>query len=321
MKDQIVVRIDKDGEKLRIDKFLKDNFKKYSRSFFQKLIIDGEITVNNKPIMNNYKLKTDDILAVNLPEAAKKIKLVKQKIKLDIVFENKDIAVINKPAGMVVHPSDNGQHMEKTLVNALLYHFGKDNLSNIGGELRPGIVHRLDKDTSGLIIITKNNQIHKYITGLMKKRDIEKVYTALVVGIIKEKRGLIDSPLKKDKNSWGKIILSSETDGREAKTEFDVIKYFESDKYKFTLVNARILTGRTHQIRVHFASIDHPVAGDFMYGNKNVNSILEPIGLKRQFLHAERIKFKMPDGEIIELKKELPADLLEVLDNLSSIDS
>jgi len=319
MVNKIVIRIEPDSEKLRIDIFLKNNFKKYSRSSFQKLILEGKITINNKPIMNNYRLKTGDELILELPADNKKLKLGKQKIKLDIVFENKDIAVINKPPGMVVHPSDNGQHMEKTLVNALLYHFGKDNLSDFGANLRPGIVHRLDKDTSGLIIVAKNNNIHKYIVRLMKKRVIEKRYTALLVGALSDKRGLIDSPLKKDQNHWGKVNLASEGEGREAKTEFEVKNYYEIENYKFTLVEARILTGRTHQIRVHFASIGYPVAGDFLYGNKKVNQFMEKYGLKRQFLHATELKFPMPDGEIIDLKKELPADLVEVLNNLASL--
>jgi len=320
MENKIVIRIEPDSEKLRIDKFLKNNFKKYSRSFFQKLILEGKIKVNDKPIMNSYKLKIGDELAIELPADIKKIKLGKQKIKLDIVFENKDIAVINKPSGMVVHPSDNGQHLEKTLVNALLYHFGKENLSDFGGNLRPGIVHRLDKDTSGLIIVAKNNKIHQYLVGLMKKRSIEKRYIALLVGFLEDKRGLIDSPLKKDQNNWGKMNLATEGEGREAKTEFEVKNHYEIENYKFTLVEARILTGRTHQIRVHFASIGFPVAGDFLYGNKKINQFMEKYGLKRQFLHAEELKFSIPDGEIIEVKKELPADLQEVLDNLDFLE-
>jgi 23S rRNA pseudouridine1911/1915/1917 synthase len=317
MEEKIIIRVEPDNAKLRIDKFLSKNFKRFSRSLFQKLIIDGKIKVNGMPILNNYKLKTNDEIVVEMPAKKRNKAPGKSKIPIDVVYENDDIAVINKQAGLVVHPSDQGQNIDKSLVNGLLYKYGKENLSDFGGKLRPGIVHRLDKETSGLMIIAKTNKIHEYLVDLMKKREIEKKYTALLVGHLNDTRGLIDSPLKKSNTAWGKVVLASEHEGREAKTKYEVKEYFDSDGYKFTLIEAQILTGRTHQIRVHFSSIGYPVAGDFLYGNKKVNDFCaNALNLKRQFLHSTQIKFKLPDGEIIDIKKGLPPDLEEILNKL-----
>ncbi|MBN1494228.1 RluA family pseudouridine synthase [Candidatus Peregrinibacteria bacterium] len=318
MNKTIVVLIDPDNAKLRIDKFLAKDFKRYSRSCLQKLILENKIKVNGSPISSSYKLKAGDKVALELPIERKIKKPTRQRIPLKIIFENNDLAVINKPAGMVVHASEQGQHLEGALVNALLYKYGKEKLSDTGGILRPGIVHRLDKDTSGLIIIAKNNRIHKYLVNMMKNREIEKKYIALLVGHLNEKAGLIDSPLIKSSKYWGKIILATEGEGRDAKTLYNVLGYFSKENYKFTLIEAQILTGRTHQIRVHFSSIGYPIAGDFLYGNKKTNEFLKKFNLKRQFLHAENIKFTLPDGKILDVKTEIPADLKGVLKNLES---
>jgi len=318
MSEEIKIRIEPDNAKLRIDKFLARDFKKYSRSLLQKLIIESKVKVNGLPVNSHYKLKSGDEVTLELPALRKPKKLSKQKISLEIVFENDDLAVINKPAGMIIHPSDQGRHMQDTLVNALLFKFGRDSLSNIGGELRPGIVHRLDKDTSGLMIIAKNNRIHEYLVQKMKNREIEKKYIGLIIGHLTDKKGLIDSPLVKSSNNWGKVILAPEGEGRDAKTLYKVLEYFEKEGYKFTLIEAQILTGRTHQIRVHFSSIGYPVAGDFLYGNTKANKFLEKFNLKRQFLHAENLKFQLPNGEIVDIKKKIPNELENVLEGLKS---
>jgi len=312
MEKKHTIRV-KDNIKIRIDKFLVNNFKDYSRADLQKLIISGKVKINNKIVSSHQKIKNNDEIIVFLPSKIQITKVKKEKIKLDIVYEDKNIAIINKPPAMVVHPTDHGGHMEKTLVNALLYHFGKKNLSDIGGDLRPGIVHRLDKDTSGLIIIAKNNKTHIYLVDILKKRLIEKKYIVLLIGDLKEESGIIEAPLIKAKRNWGKVIISQEGEGKEARTDFVSKNHFEIENLKLSLVEAKIITGRTHQIRVHFNAIGHPVAGDSMYGNKNANKILKEYGLNRQFLHAAEIKFSLPDGKILHIKKGLPKDLNEVL--------
>ncbi len=296
----------------RLDKFLATRFIGNSRSAIQKAIKDGAVTVNGGSAKPHYELRENDIIDFALANG--KSSLPKpEKIKINIVFENKDIAIVEKPFGMVVHPTDEGKHLSGTLVNALLGHFGAEKLSNMGGALRHGIVHRLDKDTSGLLIIAKNNQIHKYIIGIMKKRDISKKYLTLVRGHLNNQTGRIEAPLTRARRDRKKIGLATESTGRDAITEYKVVDSYDS----YTLVEATILTGRTHQIRVHFASIGHPVVGDDLYGDKKVNEKLRKLGLKRQFLHAQSISFKMPDGEKISVKNKLPSDLKAVLNALN----
>jgi len=299
--------------RLRIDKFLQQNTENYSRSFFQTLIKGSRVKVNGEVVNSNYKVKNGDEIVVKFPTEKNKIP-VAEDLKVEIVFENKDLAVICKPANMVVHPTDDGNQMSGTLVNALLNIFGKDGLSNLGGEIRPGIVHRLDKDTTGLLIITKNNRIHEYIVGLMKTRQIKKYYTTLVIGHIPNKTGTIDAALARAKHDRKKMNITDNEDGKHALTEFEVQKYIEYDDKKFTLVKAKIITGRTHQIRVHFRSIGYPVVGDELYGNRKMNSFANKHGLHRQFLHAAELEFNMPDGTAIHVKKELPDDLKKFLD-------
>ena len=236
--------------------------------------------------------------------------------KLFIVFENDDFAIINKPAGMVVHPTDDGRHMSGTLINALLGHFGKEGLSDMGGELRPGIVHRLDADTSGLMIVAKNNDAHVDLVEIFKNRAIEKKYIALVAGHIDPEEGRIESPLERARKNPGKMHIANEGEGKEAITLYEVIDYLELENQKFTLLLVDILTGRTHQIRVHFNAIGYPVAGDVVYGNKKINALVEKHGLKRQYLHAAELKFTY-NGELIHKKSPLPKDLEGLLSKLN----
>lgn len=310
------ITIDTKNEKTRLDVFLTLNFPDKSRSFFQKIIKQGKVKVNEREVNPKYMLKTGDIVDVVIDEK-QKLLLEPEDIKLDIVYENSDLAIINKPAGMVVHPSDEGEYIKGSLANALLNHFGRENLSDVNGNLRPGIVHRLDKDTSGLLMIAKNNTIHDYLVSLLKQRSIEKTYIALAVGKIKHETGIIDSPVSRSMRDRKKMSIAGENEGKKAVTEFSVEQYIHADDMTYTLLNIKLHTGRTHQIRVHLSSIGHPVAGDDLYGNKKINVLLEKNGLKRQFLHAAALSFNMPDGEKIHVQKELPADLNDVLLSLA----
>lgn len=304
--------VSKEDNGKRLDKFLAENYKDFSRSVLQKLIKEGEVLVNMKKASAHYKIKEDDDINVKLPDLDFKFP-EPEDIKIEVVFENDDILVVNKPCGMVVHPTDEGKHLTGTLVNALLNNPGKENLSNVSGDLRPGIVHRLDKDTSGLLIIAKNNKIHRYLIKKMKERTIEKTYYVLILGEPETEEGTIDAPLTRARRDYKKITLSTEGEGRQAITKYKVKDVFEFEGKKFSLIEAKILTGRTHQIRVHFASIGHPVIGDEIYGNKKVNSLFK---LSRFFLHAAKLKFNMPDGSEIDVKKNLPKELKKVIDDL-----
>lgn len=307
----MIVKQDDSGK--RLDKFLSEQYKEYSRSLIQKLIKEGKVLVNFKRVSSNYKIKEDDNIDTKLPSLELKLP-EPEKTDLETVFENDDIAIIYKPSGMVVHPTSEGKHFSGTLVNALLNKFGRKNLSNIGGELRPGILHRLDKDTSGLLIIAKNNKIHNYLIKQMKERKIKKIYYALVLGKLETVKGTIDSPLSRARRDYKKVTLATESEGRQAITKYAVKEEFEFKDNIFSLIQAEILTGRTHQIRVHFSSIGHPVIGDNIYGNKKINSLFN---LKRFFLHAAELKFKMPDGKEIHIKKDLPKELKKVLNEIS----
>jgi 23S rRNA pseudouridine1911/1915/1917 synthase len=301
---------------LRLDKFLVKNIKTYSRNFFQKLIKDKKVLINGKVSDPNYKLKLNDTVKVILDFKTDKHPL-SQNINLDIVFENKDILIINKKAGMIVHPAENAKHMKDTLVNALLHSYGFNNLSDINGVLRPGIVHRLDKNTSGLIIIAKNNEIHKYLSTLFKKRLIKKTYLALVKGYLKPESGTIEAPLTKAYHNKTKVYLSSEEEGKRAITHYKVLKYFEVGDIKCSFLKINIETGRTHQIRVHLNAIGHPIIGDDLYGDKRINMFfLKKYLLKRQFLHASELEFTMPNNKKIHVKTDLPQDLKEIINTL-----
>ena len=262
-----------------------------SRSFAAKLIEDGGCTVNGTIVPKNYKLRTNDSVCVIIPEP-KETDILPEDIPLDIVYEDDDLLVVNKPKGMVVHPAHG--HYSGTLVNALMYHCG-DRLSGINGELRPGIVHRIDMNTSGLLIVAKNDAAHKGLAEQIKEHSFRREYEAVVCGSVKE-NGTVDAPVGRSRTDRKKMAVTTEN-SRDAVTHYTVLENFTG----YTHLRLRLETGRTHQIRVHMAYIGHPVAGDDVYGNG------KPQFLSGQCLHAKLIGFEHPiTGKYIEFDSELP---------------
>lgn len=288
----------------RIDKVLGHHLKQFSRSQIQKWVTDGNVTVNGQPVKPKYKLAVGDQVVVS-PEAPQKIDLEPENIPLDIVYEDDDVLVVNKPQGMVVHPAPG--HPNHTLVNALLYH---SPLSTINGEFRPGIVHRIDKDTSGLLMVAKNDMAHRSLAAQLKAKTNQREYVALVHGVIKQEAGTIDAPIGRSRKDRKKQAIVS--DGRHAVTHFKVLKRYRH----YTLVSCRLETGRTHQIRVHMKSIGHPIAGDPLYGPRKT------LPGKGQYLHAREIGFKHPrTGKQLLFTAPLPDYFQRMLDHLDRIDS
>jgi 23S rRNA pseudouridine1911/1915/1917 synthase len=284
----------------RLDACVAGALPEISRTYAQRLIAEGLITVNGQAAKAGRKLAPGDIVSVTVPPP-QPCELAAEDIPLNIVYEDKDLLVVDKPAGLTVHPAPgNPCH---TLVNALLFRFPE-----LAGEdaLRPGIVHRLDKDTSGLIIVARNRAAHNRLAAQFKSRAVTKAYLALVNGHISPEKGVIDAPIGRDPKRRQRMAVTGS--GRPARTEYSVIKYIGN----YTLVEARPRTGRTHQIRVHLASIGHPVAGDATYGAKSTL-------LGRQFLHAYRLGFRLPsDDRYVEFESPLPPDLQRALDLISS---
>lgn len=287
----------------RIDKVLGHFLSDVSRSQLQKWIEDGHVTVNGQVVKTKYKLKAGDVVKI-IPEAPQTIDLEPENIPLDIVYEDDDVIVVNKPAGMVVHPAPG--HPGHTLVNALLYH---SPLSTINGEFRPGIVHRIDKDTSGLLMVAKNDLAHRSLAAQLKAKTNQREYVALVHGVIKEDQGTIDAPLgrsKKDRKKQAVVM-----DGRHAVTHFEVVKRYRH----YTLVKCRLETGRTHQIRVHMAYIGHPLAGDPLYGPRKT------LAGPGQYLHAGLLGFKHPrTGQEMTFTAPLPDYFTKMLEHLDKTD-
>ncbi len=276
----------------RLDKFVSEQTEgEITRSAAVKLIEDGNCTVNGKAVQKNYKLKAGDKIVVEIPEAVD-VDILPENIPLDIVYEDNDLLVVNKPKGMVVHPAPG--HYSGTLVNALMYHC-KDSLSGINGEIRPGIVHRIDKDTSGLLIVAKNDTAHKGLAAQIKEHSFTREYEAVVSGAVKED-GVVNAPIGRHKTDRKKMCVTTEN-SREAVTHYFVLERFTDS----THLRLRLETGRTHQIRVHMAYIGHSVAGDEVYGNG------KPKSLMGQCLHAKKIGFVHPvTGEYLEFDSELP---------------
>ena len=291
-----------DEDKQRLDKYIANKQKELSRAMIQKLLIDGQILVNGKIEKPSYVVQKGDNITINVPEA-KQTDLKEQNIPLNIVYEDDDILVINKPKGMVVHPAPGNP--DGTLVNAVMAHC-KGNLSGIGGELRPGIVHRLDKDTSGLIIVAKNDKAHIAISNQIQNRQVKKVYYALVRGQVPENEATINMPIARSTKDRKKMAVDRK--GKVAVTHFKVLKRFE----KYTLLEVTIETGRTHQIRVHMAEIGHPVVGDYTYSNgKN------EFNVEGQMLHAKSLDFKHPiTNKPIHLEAPLPEYFTNILNVL-----
>ncbi len=287
----------------RLDRYLAEQLQGHSRAEVQRWIKAGLARINGKPARPGMALKPGDVVTLTIPEPPR-TELLPEDIPLVILYEDADIIAIDKPAGMVVHPAVG--HSSGTLVNAILWHF--PDLEGVGEGGRPGIVHRLDKDTSGIILVAKNPQAHRHLQAQFKDRTIEKTYLALVHGHVSPEQGLIDAPIGRHQRHRKRMAVVPAAKGREARTEYEVLAFYDAN----TLVAAHPLTGRTHQIRVHFASIGHPVVGDAVYGRRDVYK------LGRHFLHAHRIRFRRPaDDEWIELESPLPPDLQTLLDQLS----
>ena len=278
----------------RIDKFLQSELSDISRTNIQNLISEGYIKVDGNIVKTNYKLKESNIITIDYKEP-EELDVVKQDIPIDIVYEDSDLLIVNKPKGMVVHPS--AGHKDGTLVNALLFHC---ELSSINGTIRPGIVHRIDKDTSGLLIIAKNDHAHINLSEQIKNRKVKKVYIALVKGFIEENEATIDMPIARSDRYRKKMAIVRS--GKNAITHFKVLKRIQTEKGNYTLIEAKIETGRTHQIRVHMSYIKHPVVGDEVYSNgKN------EFGIKGQALHALKLEFKHPvTGKIMNFEAPYP---------------
>ncbi|AIS52615.1 pseudouridine synthase [Thermoanaerobacter kivui] len=298
--DKIVLQGEKEDEGKRIDVFLAAELD-YTRSYIKKLIVDELVFVNGKTVKPSYKVKENDEVVVNIPEA-EKIDVLPENIPLDILYEDDDIIVINKPQGMVVHPAPG--NYSGTLVNALLYHC--KNLSGINGILRPGIVHRLDKDTSGVMVVAKNDKAHISLSNQIKERSVFKKYVAIVEGVIKDEEGKIEAPIGRHPVDRKKMAVIE--DGRYALTLYKVLERFKEN----TLIEAVIKTGRTHQIRVHMAYIGHPVVGDPVYGFKK-----QKFKLEGQALHSSILGFVHPTkGVYMEFEAPLPEYFVRLIEIL-----
>lgn len=289
-------------EAIRLDKYLADYLEDYTRTFLQKHIEKGNILVNDKVSSTKYKIKQGDRIDITIPEAVE-VAIRPEDIPIEIVYEDGDLIIVNKPQDMVVHPAPG--HYTGTLVNGLLYHC-KEGLSGINGEIRPGIVHRIDKDTSGLLMIAKNDKTHFGLSELLKEHDMTRKYHAIVYGKFKEEEGIIEKPIARSPKDRKKMAIV--IGGRYAKTTYKVLEQFKD----FAYIELTLYTGRTHQIRVHMASVGHPLLGDPLYGpSKGL------WGLNRQILHAKLLGFKHPTtGEEMCFESELPAYFNGILDKI-----
>lgn len=300
------IHVNEVNEKIRLDAYISKQMQDLSRSMIQKLLEGNKINVNGKSEKPAYKVQNGDIIEINIEEP-KEVKIEAQDIPLDIIYEDEDILVVNKQKGLVVHPANGNP--DGTLVNAVMAHC-KDSLSGIGGELRPGIVHRLDKDTSGLLIIAKNDKAHIQMSNQIKNREVKKTYIALVRGTIAENEATINMPIGRSTKDRKKMAVTKS--GKEAVTHFKVLNRYTTDKGSYTLLEIKIDTGRTHQIRVHMAEIGHPVIGDVVYSNgKN------EFGVEGQCLHAKRLEFTHPiTGKEMKLEAPLPEYFKNIIEHL-----
>ncbi len=293
----------------RLDQYLVKKLPQYSRAFLKSQIKQGNILINGQIKKPSYVLRQKDDVKININEREKPALQPNPSIKLKIIYEDENIIAINKPAGISVHPTA-GKKQNNTIANALLSYYPL--IAGIGDEpdSRPGIVHRLDKDTSGIMVVAKNQKTFDWLKKQFAERKVEKKYTALVCGRVKKEKGVISKPIGKTKD-FRKRTTAPIKEQKEAITNYRVIKKYNNH----ALLEVEPKTGRTHQIRVHLAAIGYPVAGDKLYGFKRQKPLP---GLKRQFLHASYLKFSLPNGRIIELKSELPQDLRKALDNLQN---
>ena len=300
--EPILLRASEESKNQRLDAFLASSLDGLTRSQATQLIESGEVAVNGRAVSKSYKLAGGEDIAVTLPEP-EPVEAVPQDIPLDVVYEDADVIVVNKPSGMVVHPAPG--HPDGTLVNALLYHCA-GTLSGVGGALRPGIVHRIDRDTSGLIIAAKNDAAHQYLSAQLADHTLARTYECIVVGKLREDRGTVDAPIAR--HPTGRKRMAVVAGGREAVTHWEVIARYPG----YTHVRCRLETGRTHQIRVHMAYIGHPILGDTVYGAKK-----EVPGLTGQCLHAVGLRFLHPrTHEVVELSCPLPEEFTRMLQKI-----
>lgn len=286
---------------VRIDKFLSEHMEDCSRSYIQKIIKDGNVTVNGKAVKSNYKIALGDVISVTMPEP-EQLDIVPEDIPLDILYEDSDIIVINKGKGMVVHPS--AGHYSGTIVNGLLHHC-KDQLSGINGVMRPGIVHRIDMNTTGVIVICKNDKAHNCIAEQLKEHSITREYHAIVYNHFSDREGKVDAPIGRHPIERKKMAINHKN-GKRAVTHYELI---ENLKQNFAYIKCHLETGRTHQIRVHMASIQHPLLGDDVYGPKRSN-----YQLQGQVLHAKTLGFIHPTTKkYVEFSAPLPDYFAELL--------
>ncbi|MBD5508448.1 MAG: RluA family pseudouridine synthase [Lachnospiraceae bacterium] len=291
------------GEEDRLDKWLTEAVSGLSRSYIQKCIKEGQALVNGTPQKANYRLRVDDEVSFSIPEAVEP-EIAAEEIPLSILYEDGDVLVVDKPKGMVVHPAPG--HYSGTLVNAVLYHC-KGQLSGINGVLRPGIVHRIDRDTTGSLIICKNDLAHQTIAAQLKAHSLNRSYRAIVHGVVAGEEGTVDAPIGRDERDRKRMAVNQKN-GKPAITHYRVLERFREHTY----IECRLETGRTHQIRVHMTSIGHPLLGDEVYGTRKT-----PFHLEGQTLHAYMLGFRHPvSGEYVEVTAPLPAyfqKLLEIL--------
>ena len=305
MKECFIVE-NQEGE--RIDRYLSDTFEDRSRSYIQKLIKDDLVIVNQKPVKASYRLLLGDQVEITLPEV-KEPDIVPENIPLDILYEDADVIIVNKPKQMVVHPSFG--HYSGTLVNALMYHCGRG-LSGINGMMRPGIVHRIDMDTTGSLVVCKNDMAHQSLAEQLKEHTIRRVYVAIVHGNVKEDDGTVDIPIGRHPIERKKMSTHTKS-GKRAVTHYRVLRRFG----EYTYIQCILETGRTHQIRVHMAHIGHPLLGDEVYGPRRCPFS----GLQGQTLHAKTLGFIHPGtGEYLEVDAPLPKYFLGLLDRLGQTD-
>lgn len=290
--------VEEDEVNLRLDVFIAGKMEDKSRAYIQNLIKEGNVVISGKVKKSNYKLKLKDVVEFSIPDN-EKLDVEPENIPLDVLYEDKDVIVVNKPQGMVVHPAPG--NYTGTLVNALLYHC--TDLSGINGVLRPGIVHRIDKDTSGILVVAKNDAAHNSLAAQLKEHSMNRVYNALVEGVIKEDSGTVDKPI--GRHPVDRIKMAVVKDGRHAVTHYNVLERYANN----TLIECKLETGRTHQIRVHMSYIGHPIVGDPVYGYKK-----QKFNLQGQMLHARKLGFIHPStGNYIEFSSELPDYFKKIL--------
>ncbi len=288
---------------VRLDAYLADYYDQYSRSFLQKLVKDGKVLVDNRPVKNNYRLTGGEVLCVQIPQP-EQLDVSPEPIPLEILYEDEDLIFVNKPKGMVVHPAPG--HSGGTLVNGLLYHCGSS-LSGINGVLRPGIVHRIDMDTTGVLVVCKNDLAHNHVARQLADHSITRKYYAIVHGVITEDSGTINQPIGRSRTNRMKMAIDI-MNGKRAVTHYRVLERYKD----YTYVECQLETGRTHQIRVHMTSINHPLLGDEVYGSRKT-----PFHLQGQTLHAGVLGLIHPrTGEYFEVCAELPEYFLRLQNSL-----